>query len=466
MTTGPSRVVVTGASGNVGTGVLRALASQLPDTEVVGVCRRPPTHGQPYERVRWHSVDLAAPSAAADLEPALRGADVVIHLALAVQPVRDHHYLYRANVVGTQALLQAMTSVGVGQLVYASSLGIYAPGSGAPVTEDWPTTGQESSVYSRHKVMVERVLDRFELDHPDVTVSRFRPTVVVQREAAWLIKSLYLGPLVPMAALELLRRRELPVLPLPADLALQFVHADDVGDAVVRLTTQRARGSFNIAADVLDSAALADLVGARPVGVPPRAVRAVVSALNAVRVVALTPGWYDVAFKTPLMDTSKARRILGWAPAWSSADSARELIEGLADGAVGTSAAMGWELRPRRDVRGAIDRAHDVTLVLWGASAVARAAGVRGARVLDAAVVTANLAAGTPMALDRVLEKRADPVALLAPVAVVAALAATRRGGWPAVAATAALLVLRMSERNQRKTKLVSNAGFSAGSPG
>lgn len=466
MTAGPSRIVVTGASGNVGTGVLRALASQLPDAEVVGVCRRPPTHGEPYERVRWYAVDLSAPSAVADLEPALRDADVVIHLALAVHPVRDEHYLYRANVLGTQALLKAMTAAGVRQLVYASSLGIYAPGSGPPVTEDWPTTGQTTSVYSRHKVMVEQVLDEFELDHPEVTVSRFRPTVVVQREAAWLIKSLYLGPLVPRSALELLRRRELPVLPVPAPLALQFVHADDVGDAVVRMLTQQVRGSFNIAADVLDTAALADLVGARPVSVPPQAVRTLIAALSAVRVVALTPGWYDVAFKTPLMDTSKARRTLGWEPARSSAESARELIEGLADGAVGTSAAMGWRLRPRRDVRGAVDRAHDFTLVSWGVLALLRVAGMRRARVVDAVVVASNLATGTPMALDRILERRADPVALLAPVAVLAALGATLRGGWPAVAATGALQVLRMSERNQRKAKLVSNAEVPAGSRG
>ena len=181
---------------------------------------------------------------------------------------------------------------------------------------------------------------------------------------------------------------------------------------------------------------------------------------------ALTPGWYDVAFKTPLMDTSKARRTLGWEPARSSAESARELIEGLADGAVGTSAAMGWRLRPRRDVRGAVDRAHDFTLVSWGVLALLRVAGMRRARVVDAVVVASNLATGTPTALDRILERRADPVALLAPVAVLAALGATLRGGWPAVAATGALQVLRMSERNQRKAKLVSNAEVPAGSRG
>jgi hypothetical protein len=51
------------------------------------------------------------------------------------------------------------------------------------------------------------------------------------------------------------------------------------------------------------------------------------------------------------------------------------------------------------------------------------------------------------MAIDRVLERRRDPVALLAPAAVVAALTASVRGGWPAVAATSVLQVLNVLER-------------------
>lgn len=89
---------------------------------------------------------------------------------------------------------------------------------------------------------------------------------------------------------------------------------------------------------------------------------------------------------------------------------------------------------------------------------MARAVGVRRARAVDAAVVAANLVTGTPMALDRVLDRRADPVALLAPVAVIAALGATVRGGWLAVAATGALQLLRMSERNQRKKAVITQS--------
>ncbi len=456
------RIVVTGASGNVGTGVLRALAKQMPHATVIGVCRRPPDRGQVYERVQWHAVDLSSPTAAAEMEPALRGADVVVHLALAVQPVRDEDYLYRANVLGTQAVLDAMALAGTPQLVYASSLGVYAPGGTGPVTEEWPDTGQTSSTYSRHKVIVERMLDGFVAQHPDVTVARFRPTVVVQRDAAWLIKSLYVGPLVPRAMFEVLRQRRLPVLPLPAGIALQFVHADDVGDLVIRLIERRATGSFNVAADVLDAAALADLVGARPVAVEPRLVRSVITTLNALRLIPLSPGWYDVATNTPLMDTSKARDQLDWAPTRSSTESAWELIGGMADAAVGTSAATGWTMTPRRSVRRIVDRTHDGSLLAWTALSAARALGMGRSRVPVAAAMAVNLVSGTPAALERLLARRRDPVALLAPVAVGAALLASLRGGWSPVAATVVLQLLNVAERRRSATNTVVGEPVSA----
>lgn len=459
----PSRIVVTGASGNVGSGVLRALARRMPEAEVVGVCRRPPTVGKLYEGIRWHAVDLSSPTAAAELAPAMEGADVIVHLALAVQPVDDEAHLYRANVLGSRAVLDAMAVAGVPHLVYASSLGIYAPTAiesttaTVPVAEDWPDTGQPTSAYSRHKVVVERMLDDFTERHPEITVARFRPTVVVQRQAAYLIRSLYLGPLVPRALFGLLRRRRLPAVPLPTGIALQFVHADDVGDLVTRLIERRSHGSFNVAADVLDADGIAGLVGGRAVAVDPRWVRTAVAALHALRMVPLTPGWYDVATNTPLMDTSKARDELDWAPTRSSTESAWELLDGLAEGAVGSSPATGWtptngKTLPTKGFRRIVDRTHDVSLGLWTALALARALGVGRTGAPTTAAVVTNLTSGTPMAAQRMLARRRDPVALLAPVAVAVAVAATRRGGWAPVVATGVLNVLNVCERRRNRS--------------
>ncbi len=442
------RIVVTGASGNVGTGVLRALATHVPEAEVVGVCRRPPERGRSYERIRWHAIDLSTPDAASLLEPVMRSTDVVIHLALSVQPVRDHDYLYRANVLGSRAVFDAMLAAGVGHLVYASSLSAYAPGQGEAVTESWPVVGQDTSTYSRHKVIVERMLDQLIVDHPEMVVARFRPTVVVQREAATLFRSLYLGPVVPRAALKLVRATGLPILPVPDDMRLQCVHAHDVGDAVVSLMLSRAQGAFNVAADVLDSSAIAALLKARPLLVKPDAMRRAVLLLSRLSLVAVTPGWYDVATKSPFMDTTKAHRELGWTPKWSSTASALELIDGLADGVVGSTAATGLKERSWMETN-RTQQVHDSTLALWGALSVARAAGLGRAGAPDAAVIAANLIAGIPMALDRVRARRRDAVALLAPVAVGAALLAYTRGGWTPVAGVATLGALAAADRRR-----------------
>lgn len=448
------RVLVTGASGNVGTGVLRALAAHVPDAEVIGVCRRPPVRGRAYERIRWHAVDLAAPNAAALLGPAMRSADVVIHLALSVQPVRDTGYLYRANVLGTRAVLDAMTAARVTYLVYASSLSAYAPGLGEPVAESWPITGQHTSTYSRHKVLVEQLLDRFVLDHPEMVVVRFRPTVVVQREAAFLFRGLYVGSFLPRAAIKLLRVGALPVVPLPDGLRLQCVHADDVGEAVVALMLNHASGSFNVAADVLDHQGIAALIKARAVPIDPRLMRRAVLLLSRLGIVAVTPGWYDVATNSPLMDTCRIERELGWAPKWSSAAAAQELINGLAEGAVGSTAATGYKERGRMTKSWSARRIHDASLMFWGVLAVARAAGFGRAGAPDAVVVAANLVSGTPMAVDRVRARRRDAVALLAPVAVGAALLAQMRGGWTPVAAVATLGALAAADRHRTNATL------------
>ncbi len=452
MTTARKKIVITGASGNVGTGVLRALTRALPGTEIVGICRRPPSAGPVNESVTWHSVDLSTCSAVHDLEPAMQGADVVIHLALALRPASNEDYLSQVNVAGTHAVLEAMTTADVPQLIYASSLGVYAPGATHPVAESWPHTGQRTSAYSRDKVAAEQLVDEFAQAHPEVAVSRFRPTLVVQRESAWEVQTLYLGPFVPRAVLKLLRRRVLPVVPLPAGIALQFVHADDVGDAVVRLVQTRATGSFNLAADILDARALAGLVGGRPLAVNPRLVRGLVTALHAIRAVAVTPGWYDVAMNSPTMDTSCARAELGWSPTRSSTESAKELLDGLASGAVGSSAAMGATNDDRTGFRRVADQIHDSSLLLWTTATALRAVGVGRAGLTDAAFVAANLAGGTPAALDRLRTRRRDPVALLAPIAVVAAIAATIRGGWPSIASVTVLNLFAESERRRTNT--------------
>ncbi|MGY1745126.1 NAD-dependent epimerase/dehydratase family protein [Blastococcus sp. SYSU D00695] len=339
------RVAVTGASGNVGTALLRRLTDPaLGVAEVRGLARRQPPDVAPYTAATWHRVDLGEDGGEADLERAFTGVDAVVHLAWALQPGRHPERLHAVNVDGTYRVARAAARAGVPHVVHMSSLGAYAAGAGdREVTEDWPVTGIPSSQYSRDKSSAERVVRQVLGSRGDTTVTVVRPTLVLQPEAASEIGRYFLGPLLFAAA----RALPAPVaqalpLPLPA-LRVGFVHADDVADALVRILDRRASGPFNLAAEpTLDADGLARALGTRRVPVPAVVLRAGLAAAHAAYLVPTEPGWLDLGVGAPALDTTRARSLLGWTPGHRGDDVLREFVAALGRG----DGAPGALLRP------------------------------------------------------------------------------------------------------------------------
>ncbi|HJV09348.1 MAG TPA: NAD-dependent epimerase/dehydratase family protein, partial [Acidimicrobiales bacterium] len=258
------RVVVTGATGNVGTSLVRRLSEDPAVTSIVGVARRRAEWSLP--KVEWVAADVSRD----DLEAPFAGADVVVHLAWLIQPSHRLDVLEATNVAGTKRVLDATAAVGAGAFVYASSVGAYSPGpKDRPVDERWPTEGIGTSFYSRHKAATERMLDHWEGEHLTTRVVRLRPGLIFKREAASGIRRLFLGRAVPP---QLLKPSRIPVVPRTDRLVFQAVHSDDVAEAYRLAIVGEAKGAYNVAADpILDPDELGRLLGARPVPVPARA---------------------------------------------------------------------------------------------------------------------------------------------------------------------------------------------------
>jgi UDP-glucose 4-epimerase len=328
------RVVVLGASGNAGVALLRALEAEPRIEAVLAVARRPPA-AWPAGKATWRALDITA----GPLVDVLHGADAVVHLAWLIQPGRDVGRCRAVNVDGTRRVLEAVAEAGVPALVYASSVGAYSPGpKDRAVGETWPTGGIPSSFYSRHKVEVERMLDRFERDRPQTRVVRLRPGLIFQRDAASEIRRLFAGPFLPGP---LVAPRRIPVVPRHPRLRFQAVHADDVADAYRLAIVGDARGAFNVAADpVLDGDALGRLLDARPVPVRAGALRRAAAAAFALRLSPTEPGWLDLALGVPLMDTARARAELGWRPRRDAGDALLELLGGMSSAAGGPTPTL------------------------------------------------------------------------------------------------------------------------------
>lgn len=316
------RVVVTGASGNVGTSVLEALGADPQVEQIVGLARRLPEVEMP--KVEWVAADVVEDP----LEPIFAGADAVVHLAWAIQPSRDESLTERINVEGSRRVFEATAAAGARALIHASSVGAYSPGpKRRQVDESWPVDGIRTSFYSRHKAACEDLLDGLEPRAPELRIVRLRPGLIFKAEAASEIRRLFAGPFLPGF---LVQKRLVPLLPRVPRLRFQAVHSRDVGEAYRLAVVRDVHGAFNIAAEPeIGIEELCEFFDARSFPLPAGALRGAASLSWKLRLQPSPPGWIDLALGVPMMDTRRAREELGWKPTVSSLDALEDLLQGM-----------------------------------------------------------------------------------------------------------------------------------------
>lgn len=323
------RVVVTGASGNIGSATIRELTAGGRH-EVVGVARRRPElsdRAVAEGSVTWRPADVATD----DLDPILEGADAVVHLAWKFQPTHQPQRTWQTNVVGTRRLLAAVRRRQVPALVCSSSLAAYSPADHDDlVDEGWETDGTSSAAYCREKAYNERVLDAFEATG-ETRVVRMRPAFVFQRSAASEQRRIFGGALLRPWMLE---RRMIPAVPVPRGLRLQALHAEDAARGFVAAVERPVSGAFNLAAaGVLRREELGEIVGAPTVEVPARLVSGALDLGWLTHLLPVPGSLADAMLSVPLLATDRARAELDWEPRHTAAEAVEAFLSGAAQSA-------------------------------------------------------------------------------------------------------------------------------------
>ncbi|ROS78850.1 nucleoside-diphosphate-sugar epimerase [Cellulomonas sp. PhB143] len=354
------RVVVVGASGNVGTAVLAALAVEPVVTSLVGVARRVPRAGGastvdfPHDAASWVRLDVTAGGAddvVDRLAGVMAGADTVVHLVRTPRRRTSARDRRTGDVEAARRVFAAAGRAGVRHVVAASCTGAYAASGGdEPRVESWPVRGGDTSgsaPWARAEnadgtsaatdrpmtatAEVERLLVRLSAEHPVVVTSVRSPIVLHRRGASQLVRDV-VGrlPSVPLR-----KDGTVPVVLWPEGLRVQVVHADDLAQAYRRIVVQRQPGAFNIAAsDVLDGQTFADVVsGGRLRPIPEQVARMSLSSAKALGVAPVDARWLDTLFDSPVLDTTLARAILHWAPQHDARSALEEIVAGIRDGA-------------------------------------------------------------------------------------------------------------------------------------
>jgi UDP-glucose 4-epimerase len=287
---------VTGASGFLGTSLLRVLQAD-PGVRVVALTRTlGPAQAEASANVEWRQVDLSSDH---DCRVFVDDVDAIVHLAHTNTPLTSNRHLpsdASANIGPTLTLLQAIRDAGTRpHLVFASSGGaLYRPSAdGTPVDEDAPVEPLTS--YGILKLAFERYLQMGAREG-------WLTTTILRIGNAYgvLLPTERLQGFIGVAVHQLLDGGPVRVFG-DLDNVRDYVHLDDVGEA------------FRLALDVSDPFALYNIGSGR--GTSVQEVLDILARATGGKVAIKRDETPEDAARLAhwiVLDTTKATRELGW----------------------------------------------------------------------------------------------------------------------------------------------------------
>jgi UDP-glucose 4-epimerase len=222
------KVLITGIAGGQGRLLARRLAENY---EVCGV-DRVAWEGAP-RGIRVHTVDLRKKK----FEDVIRTEmpTAIVHMGFVRHFRSDAGTRHDVNVRGTKQLLDHCVNHGVQKLVVLSSSYVYGAFPENPyfMDEDQPLSGSRSYPEIRDLVEVDTLASAFLWRYPHIRTCVLRPVNV-------------LGCTVHSMIAEYLRQRTVPTV-MGFDPMMQFIHEEDVSEAIGLALEHGLQGVFNVA---------------------------------------------------------------------------------------------------------------------------------------------------------------------------------------------------------------------------
>jgi nucleoside-diphosphate-sugar epimerase len=200
------------------------------------------------------------------------------------------------------------------------------------MTEAWPVRPAERLFYAKEKAELENLLHEASARHPDLELYLVRPPIVLGPHAVGA-KDLLPGPLARLVRPFQTRVPRSPV-PLPVlvpDLPIQFIHEDDVGAALVQCVLGAGpAGAYNIAGDgIVTTLDIVRELGLWPIALPGRAAQATARRLAQLPYLPSYAQWIEALSQPAIMDTSRAKSLLGWTPSYTGMEALQATLQGV-----------------------------------------------------------------------------------------------------------------------------------------
>ena len=305
------RYLITGGSGYIGTRLVELLTNDRETERIVIADVKPPRY--PGPKVEFHRTDVRDRSGVHALVDKTRP-DALVHLAFVLNPIHDEELMYDIDVNGTQNVMDAAAAADVGQVLVTSSTTAYGawPDNPEPITEDWVLRGSLRFAYARHKTDSDKIAQLWGAIHPDRVMTIVRPCIV-------------LGPNVENYIVRAWDEPRFVGFRGIAPQSVQFIHEDDLVEAIAGLLAGKHAGAFNATGDgTLTWEESAELAG-RPIQ---RLPFGVVNRLNGLmwrlKKAESPPGNLDFIRYPWVCSNAKLKAAL---PDWSPRDSRETFLE-------------------------------------------------------------------------------------------------------------------------------------------
>ena len=306
---GPARrVLVTGADGFLGRGLLQALAREPGMEAIVATDVRDVPAQRRLPGVTYLRQDVRDPAVADTLRA--HAIDAVVHLASIVtpDPRMGRELAYHVDVLGTRNVLEGCVVAGVTQVVVSSSGAAYGYHADHPawLRETDALRGNEAFAYSHHKRLVEEMLADYRARQPQLTQTVLRIGTILGERVDNQITALFEKP-----RLLAVRGSESPFV---------FVWDEDVAGAILHALRTRRGGCFNLAGDgALTLPEIAARLGKPLLALPAGLLRAALAAGKALRVTRYGPEQLDFLRYRPVLLNTALKESFGYVPAKTSA---------------------------------------------------------------------------------------------------------------------------------------------------
>jgi nucleoside-diphosphate-sugar epimerase len=298
-------VAITGAASGVGQALALRLVASDRIRKVVAIDER---RGE-VPGATWRVLDVRDPAIA----DKLRGADVVVHLALDLDLESDPKARSAFNVRGTQTVLTASAAAGVRRVVLCTSAMVYGAqaDNDVPLAEDAPLRATSEASFVDDLLEIERLGRRAPRAHPGLNVTVLRPAVLVGGTDTALTRYFESPRLLVVAG---------------SRPCWQFCHVEDLVSALEYAVLEKVDGEMAVGCDGwLEQEEVEELSGIRRMELPPAIAFGAASRLHRLGLTPSPAG--DLAYTMHPWVVSGSRLYeAGWRPQWTNEEVLAELL--------------------------------------------------------------------------------------------------------------------------------------------